>query len=110
LHEGQKKETMKTLMIDDEPELKAYDKHYDLTQMDVAKTVEEGIEYLQNFDYDRLLLDYELGPKKGTEILMWLSDHLDRVPKEIFSISFVGRPVFQNMIQSLLIEKAKTKT
>jgi DNA-binding response OmpR family regulator len=93
---------MKILLIDDEPELKAFDKGLDLSTMVVAKTVRDGREALdKNERFDKLYLDNRLIGGTGLEILTWLSDHLDKVPKEIISISFMTPDSFYPMVQAL---------
>ena len=93
---------MKTLIIDDEPELKALDKGLDLSGMIVAKTVEEGISALtDNEKFDRLYLDHRLIGGTSLNILTWLSNHLDKVPDEILSCSFSMPPMFYPMVQAL---------
>jgi DNA-binding NtrC family response regulator len=93
---------MKILMIDDEPELKAFDKDLDLSTMIVAKDVEQGIHVLEsNPRFDKLYLDGRLPDGSYLNILLWLSDHLNKVPEEIFSISFSTSRNFLPMVQAL---------
>lgn len=80
---------MDILMIDDEPELKIYDKHLVEADMIIARTVAEGIAKLDVYPkFTRLYLDCRLPDGSHRDVLNWLSDHLDKVPVEIFSCSF----------------------
>jgi DNA-binding response OmpR family regulator len=103
---------MRILMIDDEPELKAYNKHLDITGMtNIGKTVEEGIKLLsENEKFEVLYLDHRLPDGLGLEILTWLSDHLDKVPNEIFSISFMTPQLFYPMVQALQASAKRVHT
>ena len=93
---------MKILIIDDEPELKATENGFDLSTMTVTKTVEDGIEELaKNEKFDKLYLDHRLIGGTGLDILTWLSDHLDKVPNEIISVSFCTPQLFYPMVQAL---------
>lgn len=92
----------RALIIDDEPELKAYDNGLVLENMVVAKTVEEGIQALrQNAKFDKLYLDCRLPDGSHVDILTWLSDHLDKVPESIISVSFQTRDNFYPMVDAL---------
>lgn len=89
-------------MIEDNPEIKALDKGLDLKTMTVATTVEEGIRILSEEPlFDRMYLDGIIGDDSFVDILTWLSDHLDKVPKEIISISFATSARFYPMVQAL---------
>lgn len=86
---------MRVLLIDDEPEAKAIDNGLDLSTMVVAKSVKKGLEELEKGEkFDKLYLDHRLPDGLGITILTWLSDHLDKVPDEIVSISFMTPQLF----------------
>ena len=90
------------LMIEDNPDMKAHDKGLDLSTMFVAKTVEDGIKTLsENDKFDLLYLDGTLPDGSYRDILTWLSDHLEKVPEEIVSISFMTAKKFYPMVQAL---------
>lgn len=95
---------MRKLMIDDEPELKAIENGYDLEEFQIAETLEDGIKFLEENEYDILYLDYKLSHgKTGNDVLNWLAEHLDRVPPKIVFISFCSLdPMFQPKIDALL--------
>lgn len=91
------------LIIDDNYELKIMDRGLDQESLDIAETVEEGIRKLSENEYERLYLDYKLlGGTTGVDVLNWLSEHLDRVPQEIISVSFWDGNPIQAMADSLL--------
>lgn len=93
---------MRIVMIEDNPEIKAQDKNLDLKTMTVATSVEEGLLVLADEPcFDRLYLDGNLGDGTYLDILTWLSDHPDKVPKEIISISFMTSARFYPMVQAL---------
>jgi hypothetical protein len=95
-------------MIEDHPSLKAHDKGLDLSIMTVATSVEDGIKVLSSEPrFDRLYLDGTLGDGSYIDILTWLSDHLDKVPEEIISISFSTSRMFYPMVQALQEQRKK---
>jgi len=55
----------------------------------------------ENDKFDLLYLDGTLPDGSYRDILAWLSDHLDKVPEEIVSISFMTAKNFYPMVQAL---------
>jgi DNA-binding response OmpR family regulator len=93
---------MKILMIDDHPDLKAHDKDLDLSTMIVARDIESGIKAFEgNPRFDTLYLDGRLPDGSFRDILIWLSDHLDKVPMEIINVSFSTTMEFYPMVEAL---------
>lgn len=95
------------LFVDDEPEMKAVSQGIDLEEnpdeYDIAYSVDEALEFLSSREYEMMYLDYKIIGGTGSDVLTWLSDHLDRVPKNIISISFMPLdPHFGPKIRALL--------
>ena len=91
------------LMIDDEPIAKCIDRGLDPKDLDIAHTFEDGTKMLSdNPVYDVLYLDYKLPYEStGLDVLNWLADHLDKVPREIIPISFGFNETMAPYIYSL---------
>jgi hypothetical protein len=93
---------MKIILIDDYPELKAFDRDLNLKELTVAKTVEDALHILNtNSKFNRMWLDGKLPDGTWENVLNWLSDHLDKVPDEIFSCSFGTSTRFYPMVEVL---------
>jgi hypothetical protein len=98
---------MRAIIIDDHAEDKIHDKDLrgirgiDLT---VALSVKDGIEHLDTQpQYEHLYLDgnFDNGGS-GVDVLMWLSNHMDKVPEKITIVSYMSSPVLKLMADSLL--------
>lgn len=99
--------TMPILFVDDYPEVKGDEYGVDIQSpdVDIAESVDEAITFLKSVDYDKMYLDYKLVGGTGTDILNWLADHPDRIPKEIVSISFA--PLDPHFLQKIQIIVSK---
>lgn len=96
----------KCLMIDDQPAYKITDRDLSKKDLDIALSVKEGIEAMEkNPVYERLYLDMNLGDGSGIDVLTWLSDHMDKVPKEIIPVSFGFNKDLTCMIGALMATK-----
>ena len=94
---------MRKILIDDNPELKAIDNNLNLEDIDVAKTCEAGIKMLsENERYETLYLDYQLPDGNGFVIIDWLSDHMDKVPTDIFLVSFGHNASLRPYVEALM--------
>jgi hypothetical protein len=115
---------MTTLMIDD---CKAFDLYAEFKDGDgIARTFERGIEMLKQKRWDLLLLDHDLGclnnkgdcpppnkpcmkwkpdceSKTGYDIMLWLDENREHLPKEIRCISWnpVGGDNIRDMINRI---------
>jgi hypothetical protein len=93
---------MKTLLIDDQRNLKA-----DC----VARTFKDGIKQLKSSKWELLLLDHDLGcfdektgiEKTGYDIICWLEKNPNRLPKKIELVTSnpVGRQRMAKVIEHL---------
>jgi hypothetical protein len=102
------------LMIDDEPIVKCGGLNLDPKGIDLAETWEDGTKKLSdNPVYDVLYLDYKLPyGSTGLDVLNWLADHLDKVPREIIPISSGFNGTMAPYIYSLKIaaDRARQKS
>lgn len=83
------------LLIDDMRNIKADD---------IARTYQEGIEFLSKNKYSHLWLDHDLGEEKtGYDIMCWLEEHQENLPDKIICISSnpVGRERINVVIKKL---------
>ena len=87
----------------------------------VARTHNDGIAMLEKFGpWDELYLDHDLGARErqydntgreltGNDILVWLRNNLDKLPKKIILIT--GNPVGRKNMEATLSDISKlTKT
>ena len=94
---------MRKIIIDDNPELKAIDNGINLEEVDIAKTCEAGIKMLsENEKYETLYLDSVLPDGKGFDVIDWLSDHIDKVPANIFLVSFGFSSSLRPYVEALM--------
>ena len=91
--------TKKILLIDDTRNLSEI----------IARTYDSGIFLLQLYKWDLLLLDHDLGCFKdgkeytGYDILCWLEEHPEHLPKEIKLVTKnpVGKKRMEQVIKKL---------
>lgn len=70
---------LRHLLIDDERNLRADD---------IARTYQEGIDFLSKNHYSLLLLDHDLGEEKsGYDIMCWLEENQEHLPDKIVCVS-----------------------
>jgi hypothetical protein len=91
---------MKILLIDDTRELTNYCDDHDLAE--IAKNYEEGIIKLKEQMWEILYLDYKLETDKtGMDVLEFLSDNLQFLPKEIKVVSSYSSDIIKEMNQKI---------
>jgi hypothetical protein len=91
------------ILIDDEAEMKASDRDLNLKEFTVAKTVSDALHLLNtNPRFDRMYLDGRLPDGSWEDVLNWLSEHLDKVPAEIFSCSYSTSREFYPKVGALI--------
>lgn len=87
---------MRVLLIDDFRILPSADR--------TERNYEGGIKALQEENWDLLYLDHDLGPgQTGYDIMRWLEEHPQSLPKEIILITQnpVGRKMMQLVVDRL---------
>lgn len=94
-------EDQKILLIDDMRTEAVIYNQYGFKPTHIARTFDEGIEALKDWNWDILYLDHDLGDpdpnKTGYGIMKFLEENRDRLPSEIVLVTAnpVGR---QNMM------------
>ncbi|MCX6745197.1 MAG: hypothetical protein NTX82_06785 [Candidatus Parcubacteria bacterium] len=93
---------MRMLLIDD---VRSY-----ANMSKIARTFEQGIEALKEGNWDVLYLDHDLGqpePKNGYQILCWLEEHLEFLPKQIVLVTSnpVGRQKMEMVLKKLFSQE-----
>jgi CheY-like chemotaxis protein len=64
------------------------DEYYSVDEVEVARTYQAGIDQLQAAKWDMLLLDNDLGEEKqGRDILKFLEENIELLPKRIFLVT-----------------------
>jgi len=101
--------------IDDTADNKIYDhglKDVPGLELTIAYTIEDGIRGLEiESRYDALYLDYYFDNcmGTGTDVLMWLADHPDKIPNEIYSVSNMPPTKFIQMIHAMVSQQKGLK-
>lgn len=101
----------KILMIDDKKDPNCMikdnyadsfqDKYFTEGEIHCVRTYREGLEELKKKGWETLLLDHDLGGiKTGYDILCWLEEHLEFLPKTILLIT--NNPVGLKRMVSVL--------
>jgi len=67
----------------------------DLKVVAQASTVEEALPHIEAGEFDLLLLDYELGDRRGNEIVTWLQEHGKNVPVLVVTVGLTQAEVRQ---------------
>lgn len=70
----------------------------------IARDFKTGLQMLEDQSWDVLLIDHDLGEEKtGYDIMCWLEEHPEKVPKRIICVSSnpVGRKRIEQIIRKI---------